>query len=328
MNNFAAIKTDNLTKSFNSLTAVDCLNIEIPKGELFGLVGPDGAGKTTTMRLLAAIMDPTSGDAWVAGLSIRTAGERIKEKIGYMSQRFGLYEDLTVMENILFYADLYEVPKKERPPRIERLLGFSNLTPFKDRLAGKLSGGMKQKLGLACSLIHTPEVLFLDEPTNGVDPVSRRDFWKILYDLLKEGITIFVSTAYLDEAERCTRIALMHNGKVLKLDNPAAIKQSLGLPMIELWSGDARSALPVVRQIPGTRSASIYGDRLHIALEQREAAGSVVEAVKKMGIEVKGLRDIQPSLEDVFISMVEKKEGIAECGLRNAELRRTNDHKS
>jgi len=306
VNNIAAIKTSDLTKSFNSVVAVGSLSIEIPKGELFGLVGPDGAGKTTTMRLLAAIMDPTSGDAWVAGHSIRTEGERIKEKIGYMSQRFGLYEDLTVMENILFYADLYEVPKKERPPRIERLLGFSNLTPFKDRLAGKLSGGMKQKLGLACSLIHTPEVLFLDEPTNGVDPVSRRDFWKILYDLLKDGITIFVSTAYLDEAERCTRIALMHNGTVLKLDNPAAIKRSLGLPMIELWAGDARSALPVVRQTAGARSASIYGDRLHIALETRAAAGPVVDAVRKNGIEVKGLRDIQPSLEDVFIAMVEK----------------------
>jgi len=174
--NTAAIKTSNLTKSFNSNIAVDRLNIEIRKGELYGLVGPDGAGKTTTMRLLTAIMDPTSGDAWVAGHSILTEGERIKEKIGYMSQRFGLYEDLTVMENIQFYADLYEVPQQERPQRIERLLGFSNLTPFQKRLAGALSGGMKQKLGLACALIHTPDVLFLDEPTNGVDPVSRRDF--------------------------------------------------------------------------------------------------------------------------------------------------------
>src|SRR3990172_13186626 len=237
-----AIKTTNLTKSFGGNIAVDNLNLEINKGELFGLVGPDGAGKTTTMRLLTAIMDPTSGEAWVAGHSIRTEGERIKEKIGYMSQRFGLYEDLTVIENILFYADLYEVPKKERPPKIERLLGFSNLTPFQDRLAGKLSGGMKQKLGLACSLIHTPEVLFLDEPTNGVDPVSRRDFWKILYDLLKEVVTIFISTAYLDEAERCTRIGLMHNGAIMIEDDPKGIRNSLHLPMIEVWADNARSA--------------------------------------------------------------------------------------
>ncbi len=305
MNTLPAIKTESLTKAFGENVAVRNLNLEIPKGELFGLVGPDGAGKTTTMRLLSAIMDPTSGDAWVAGHSILTEAEHIKEKIGYMSQRFGLYEDLTVMENILFYADLYEVPKRERPPRIERLLGFSNLTPFRDRLAGRLSGGMKQKLGLACSLIHTPEVLFLDEPTNGVDPVSRRDFWKILYDLLKEGITIFVSTAYLDEAERCTRIALMHRGVVLMLDNPAAVRKSLGIPMIELWTGDARSALAVALQTAGVKSVSMYGDKLHIALERSEAAALVADALGRKGIEVKGRREILPSLEDVFIAMVE-----------------------
>ncbi len=306
MNSVAAIKTSNLTKSFAGVIAVNKLNLEIPTGELFGLVGPDGAGKTTTMRLLSAIMDPTSGDARVAGYSVLTDGERIKEKIGYMSQRFGLYEDLTVMENILFYADLYEVAARERPARIERLLGFSNLTPFQDRLAGKLSGGMKQKLGFACSLIHTPEVLFLDEPTNGVDPVSRRDFWKILYDLLKEGITIFVSTSYLDEAERCTRISLMHEGKILMLDNPAAVRKSLGLPMIELRTEDTRSALAIVRQNQAVKGVSMYGDRLHIALKPREAAQAIVEELMKNGIEVKGQRDILPSLEDVFISMVEK----------------------
>jgi len=306
MNTVAAIKTADLTKTFNETIAVNKLNLEIPKGELFGLVGPDGAGKTTTMRLLSAIMDPTSGNAWVAGHSVLTDGERIKEKIGYMSQRFGLYEDLTVMENILFYADLYEVTSQERPARIERLLGFSNLTPFKDRLAGKLSGGMKQKLGLACSLIHTPEVLFLDEPTNGVDPVSRRDFWKILYGLLKEGITIFVSTSYLDEAERCTRIALMHEGRVLMLDNPANVRRSLGFSMIELRTDDARSALAIVRRNRDARSVSIYGDKLHIALERRDAAGLIVDDLNREGIEVKGQRDILPSLEDVFISMVEK----------------------
>ena len=213
---------------------------------------------------------------------------------------------MRVMENILFYADLYEVTSQERPARIERLLGFSNLTPFKDRLAGKLSGGMKQKLGLACSLIHTPEVLFLDEPTNGVDPVSRRDFWKILYGLLKEGITIFVSTSYLDEAERCTRIALMHEGRVLMLDNPANVRRSLGFSMIELRTDDARSALAIVRRNRDARSVSIYGDKLHIALERRDAAGLIVDDLNREGIEVKGQRDILPSLEDVFISMVEK----------------------
>ena len=304
--NTIAIKTNNLTKSFGTLIAINKLNLEIKKGELFGLVGPDGAGKTTTMRLLTSIMDPDSGDAWVAGHSILLEEEKIKEKIGYMSQRFGLYEDLTVMENIQFYADLYEVPKKERPVRTARLLGFSNLTPFKDRLAGALSGGMKQKLGLACSLIHTPEVLFLDEPTNGVDPVSRRDFWKILYELLKEGVTIFISTAYLDEAERCTRIGLLHKGDILIEDTPLRVKNSLGLPMIEIWSDEARAAQGIARNVAGVTQVSLYGDKLHVTLEKKEALDAVIQALAGSGIMIKDHRDILPSLEDVFISMVEK----------------------
>ncbi len=304
--NISAIKTSNLSKSFGNNIAVDRLNINVRRGELYGLVGPDGAGKTTTMRLLTAIMDPTSGDAWVAGHSILSEGERIKEKIGYMSQRFGLYEDLTVTENILFYADLYAVPKKERPARIERLLGFSNLTPFKSRLAGKLSGGMKQKLGLSCALIHTPDVLFLDEPTNGVDPVSRRDFWRILYDLLKEGVTILISTAYLDEAERCTRIGLMHKGSILIEDEPKNVRCSLGLPMIEVWTHNARSAVESVRKIGGVRNVSLYGDRLHVIIEKEMAGSQVIDQIRQAGIDVKDFRDILPSLEDVFISMVER----------------------
>jgi len=219
------IKTTNLTRKFGNITAVDNLNLEIPEGEIFGLVGPDGAGKTTTMRLLTGILDPTSGDGRVNGKDIVTEAESLKDDIAYMSQKFGLYEDLTVMENINFYADIYGVSKTERADAIEKLLGFSGLTPFKKRLAGKLSGGMKQKLGLACALIHTPKVLFLDEPTNGVDPVSRRDFWGILYDLLKQKVTILFSTSYLDEAERCKRIGLIHRGKLLRCDIPAAIKE-------------------------------------------------------------------------------------------------------
>jgi len=301
------IKTANLTKAFGDTIAVDHLNLDIRKGELYGLVGPDGAGKTTTMRLLTAIMDTTSGDASVAGHSILSEGELIKEKIGYMSQRFGLYEDLTVMENIIFYADIYEVLGKERPDRIERLLGFSNLTPFKDRLAGKLSGGMKQKLGLACALIHTPEVLFLDEPTNGVDPVSRRDFWKILYGLLKEGVTIMVSTAYLDEAERCTRIGLMHKGKILIEDVPKNVRSSLHQPMIEVWSDHARSSLDLVKNLGGVIGVSLYGDRLHITVEKKVPAAQIIANMKRLGIDVKDYRDILPSLEDVFIAMVEKQ---------------------
>ena len=308
MNESVAIRTQNLTKAFGSNVAVNGLNLEVKKGELFGLVGPDGAGKTTIMRLLTAIMEPTSGEAWVEGHSILSEGEDIKEKIGYMSQRFGLYEDLTVIENIHFYADLYGVPGRERPERIERLLSFSNLTPFTQRLAGNLSGGMKQKLGLACALVHTPEILFLDEPTCGVDPVSRRDFWRILYDLLKEQITIFVSTAYLDEAERCSRIALIHRGNILMIDEPVRIRKSLDMPMIEIASPNARAAKGIVVAINGVISVNMYGDRLHIGMKTREVGTKVLEALQIHGVEIEGEREIVPSLEDVFIAKLKKEQ--------------------
>lgn len=308
MNSEIAIRTQNLTKTFGNVVAVDNLKLEVKKGELFGLVGPDGAGKTTIMRLLTAIMRPTSGEAWIEGHSILSEGETIKEKLGYMAQRFGLYEDLTVLENIHFYADLYGVAQNERPARIERLLGFSNLTPFTKRLAGNLSGGMKQKLGLACALVHTPEIIFLDEPTCGVDPVSRRDFWRILYDLLKEQITIFVSTAYLDEAERCTRIALIHKGNVLMIDEPSRIRESLSMPMIEITSPNTRAAKEIATAIDGVISVNMYGDRLHVALKAWEVGLRVLETLKARGIKVDGEREVTPSLEDVFIAKLKKNE--------------------
>ena len=261
-----AIKASSLVKAFGDNVAVDHLDLEVASGELFGLVGPDGAGKTTIMRLFSGLLLPTGGEVWVAGHSVLHDPEAVKEKIGYMPQRFGLYEDLTVMENVLFYADLYRVPKKERPPRIERLLAFSNLTPFGDRLAGNLSGGMKQKLGLACALIHTPKVLLLDEPTGGVDPVSRRDLWRILYDLLREGVTIFVSTAYLDEAERCSKIGLIDKGKLLITGEPREVRRMLHFPMIEVLTPAGRQARAVAAGVPGVRSVTAYGDRLHVGL--------------------------------------------------------------
>src|SRR5574340_625315 len=243
-----AIETESLTKRFGSFSAVDGLNLTVEEGEIFGLVGPDGAGKTTTMRLLTSIMEPSSGDAWVAGFHVVRQAEAIKESIGYMSKRFGLYPDLTVMENLDFYADIYTVPRRERKERIDRLLGFSNLTPFRRRLAGNLSGGMKQKLGLACALVHTPRVLFLDEPTNGVDSVSRRDFWRILYQLQQERVTIFVSTAYLDEAERCTRLALIHQGRLLALGTPHEVKQLMRGTIWEIRTRKPREATAVLRK--------------------------------------------------------------------------------
>ena len=218
------IRLSNLTKRFGGLTAVDGLTLNIPQGELFGLLGSDGAGKTTTLRLLTGVLDATGGEAAVLGRACADL-EPVRSRIGYMSQRFGLYPDLTVMENIRFHADVFGVPKADWTTRAEQLLAMSGLSPFTSRRAGALSGGMKQKLGLCCALIHTPEVLFLDEPTNGVDPVSRRDFWRILDTLLAEGVTIVVATAYLDEAERCHRVGLMHHGRLLACDSPQRLKQ-------------------------------------------------------------------------------------------------------
>jgi ABC-2 type transport system ATP-binding protein len=219
-----AIRAADLSRAFGESVAVDRLSLSVEEGELFGLVGADGAGKTTTMRLLAGVLPPTGGDAFVLGRSVRTEARLIHPDIGYMSQRFGLYPDLTVMENIDFHADLYGVPGKVRAEKTAALLAFSGLAPFRSRRAGDLSGGMKQKLGLSCALVHAPRVLFLDEPTNGVDPVSRRDFWKILYGLLREKVTVFVSTAYLDEAERFRRLAFLHEGRLLALGTPDALK--------------------------------------------------------------------------------------------------------
>ncbi len=307
-----AIELQRLTRRFGPLTAVDHLSFAIPRGELFGLVGPDGGGKTTTLRMLAGILTPTEGDALVAGQSVRSAPEAVKGKIAYMSQRFGLYGDLTVLENLNFYADLFEVPKKARGARIERLLGFSNLTPFKDRLADKLSGGMKQKLGLACALIHTPEIVLLDEPTNGVDPVSRRDFWRILYEMLKEGVTILVTTAYLDEAERCNRIGLMHQGRLLALDTPDRIKALPTGDLVELPVPDAWRARQVLAGVPQATRVTLFGRRLHVAMAEMERdLPAVLAALEAEGLRPQGVRRVLPSLEDVFISMTEERKEVA-----------------
>jgi ABC-2 type transport system ATP-binding protein len=300
-----AIKTERLTKSFNGLKAVDGLTLSVPQGEIFGLVGPDGAGKTTTMRLLTAIMEPSGGEAWVAGYHTVQQAEALKDAIGYMSQRFGLYPDLTVMENIQFYADIYGVSRKGREEKVNRLLGFSNLTPFKKRQAGNLSGGMKQKLGLACALIHTPQVLFLDEPTNGVDPVSRRDFWRILYQLLKEKVTIFVSTAYLDEAERCNRIGLMHNGRIVALGSPEEVKQLMKGTILEIRSNQPRRATALLREQYDSDAVGLFGDRVHLVTREPEKDSEQVQKIiVGTGMQVLGIRPIEPSLEDVFISVV------------------------
>jgi len=293
-----------LTRRFGELVAVDRLTFEVGRGELFGIVGPDGAGKTTTLRMLAGVLPPSEGDATVRGIGVRGDPEGVKPHIAYMAQRFGLYEDLTVRENIDFYADLYRVPRAERPPRLERLFRFSRLGEFRDRLAGNLSGGVKQKLSLCCALIHHPDVLLLDEPTFGVDPISRRDLWLILHQMVAEGVTAIVSTSYLDEAERCDRVALLDGGRVLALDAPARLQASLGEGLLSLRAADPRRARDLLREHPAVRHATLFGEEVHLRLRAGHEAGELSAAMAAAGMAVEDLSPVAASLEDVFIDRV------------------------
>lgn len=228
-----AIEFRNVTRKFGSLTAVNGLSLTIGRGEVFGLVGPDGAGKTTSLRMICGLLDPTEGEVLIDGESVGSNLDAVKDKIGYMAQRFGLYQDLTVEENLFFYSDLFGVVGAERDKLMGELLEMTRMAPFRERPAGKLSGGMKQKLALMCTLLHHPKILFLDEPTNGVDPVSRRDFWVILRKLVDGGLTLMVSTAYLDEAERCERVGLLHKGRLIHCETPAELKKQFQAATLE-----------------------------------------------------------------------------------------------
>jgi ABC-2 type transport system ATP-binding protein len=300
-----AIAARGLRKSFGATAAVDGLDLEVARGEIFGLVGPDGAGKTTAIRTLCGILDADAGEAAVAGFDVRRQPEEVKRRIGYMSQRFSLYGDLTVAENLRFFASLHRVSHEERRRREAELLGFSRLAPYRDRLAQNLSGGMKQKLALACTLMHTPAVLFLDEPTTSVDPVSRRDFWKILYELLRGGVTIFVSTPYMDEAERCGRVALMDGGRVRLCDTPERLRARMQGRLVELVAAPQRRAREALELLPGVVGIQVFGDRLHLWLRDGGPGEADIRAhLAAHGIEVRGIRPIAPGLEDVFVSLL------------------------
>ncbi|GMV94241.1 MAG: hypothetical protein AMXMBFR82_40190 [Candidatus Hydrogenedentota bacterium] len=308
----AAIRAKGLTRRFDDLVAVEGIDLEVHSGEIVGLVGPDGAGKTTTLRMMAGILDPTEGDAWIEGHHAATESDRVKENIAYMSQRFGLYTDLTVEENIHFYADLYGVPRKGRAERFDELLDFSNMRPFKKRRAGALSGGMKQKLQLVCALVHTPRVLLLDEPTNGVDPVSRRDFWRILYRLLKDEVAILVTTAYLDEAERCNRVALMHHGKLLASGTPDDVKELMKGTILAVQSTKARDISKLVRDRLDCQSVNVFGDTVHVVTKRpEETEGAIQRFLEAEGFRAEGVRRQEASLEDVFVSVLNEEDGNA-----------------
>ena len=303
------IQTNNLTRKFKNTVAVNGLNLAIRRGEIFGLVGPDGAGKTTTIRLLVAIMDPTEGRATVAGFDTVKQAEEIKRRIGYMAQRFNLYGDLTVLENLNFFADVFGVRGDEREERIERLLAFARLTEFTKRRAIHLSGGMQKKLALACTLVHKPEIIFLDEPTTGVDPVSRRDFWDILTELHLEGVTLFVSTPYMDEAERCSRVGLMFEGKIIVCDVPERIKGMVAGELLELRPTNLRAAQEVIARLPGVLEVQTYGDLLHIFVDNVALRQSQLEAaLAAEKVEVVSLRQTRPRMEEAFISLIRRRQ--------------------
>jgi drug efflux transport system ATP-binding protein len=303
-----AIIVSSLSKRFGEVRAVEGLSFEVYAGEIFGLVGPDGAGKTTALRMLAGVLAADSGSAQVAGFDVVHDPEGAKFQLSYMSQRFGLYEDLTVDENLRFYADLFGVVRKRRERRSQELLAAADLSDFRSRLAGNLSGGMKQKLGLVCALIHTPKVILLDEPTNGVDPVSRRDFWRILYSLVAEGVAILTSTSYLDEAERCHRVGLLHQGRLLFCDRPEELKRKFPGEILAVLASQPGRVRAALAGAPGVRSALLVGDHVHLFVD--DAARRLPELrgrLESAGIAYDALHQVTPSIEDLFVSAVENE---------------------
>lgn len=298
------IKIENLKKSYGNISAVKDISLTVGKGEMFGLVGPDGAGKTTTIRIMCGLLSPDDGKVNILELDVIKNRKEVQNQIGYLSQKFSLYGDLTIDENIEFFADIHGV--KNYKERRNELLAFTRLTPFRNRLAENLSGGMKQKLALACSLIHKPKILFLDEPTTGVDPVSRRDFWKILSDLQQDGITIFMTTPYLDEAERCNRVALMHQGKIISIDTPKKIKESINKKTLEIISNDIRSSYKILSD--SGIEAQIFGDRINIMIDNYDVEYPSIEKIlSSENIRIISKKLIQPSLENVFIHLIKNE---------------------
>jgi ABC-2 type transport system ATP-binding protein len=296
-----------LRQAFGPVIALGGIDARIEPGLITGLVGPDAAGKTTLLRLVAGLLRPTSGSIHVFGYDMAANAAAAHPSIGYMPQRFGLYEDLTVEENIRFYADLFEVPRELWEARAHSMLVASDMTQFRKRLAGQLSGGMKQKLGLTCSLVHTPRVLLLDEPTTGVDPLSRREFWQILYSLRAEGVAMLISTAYLDEAERCDRLALLHRGTMMHCDTPAKLKSRMPGAMLEVASAEPRKVREVVLPLPGVTGVLLVGNGAHVHVDDAERrTPQLAQALAAAGVQATRIAEVAPTIEDLFVALLDQ----------------------
>ena len=305
-----AVEMRDLVKTFGSFVAVDHVSITVQKGEIFGFLGPNGAGKSTTIRMLCGLLTPTSGEASVSGFDVRTQPEDIRRNIGYMSQKFSLYDDLTVEQNIDFFSGMYGVPRERRQARKDYVLEMANLKERRDALTATLSGGWKQRLALGCAILHDPPVLFLDEPTSGVDPIARGAFWHLIHDLAETGHTVFVSTHYMDEAEFCNRLALMYRGKVIALGAPAELKKDLdGHGLLRLDSSATLETMKALEKVPGVVESAVFGGGLHVVVDNPAAAMDAIRtALAAAGIEIRRLEPITPSLEDVFVALIEAEE--------------------
>lgn len=299
------IETRGLTRDYGSLRAVEDLSLSIERGELFGLVGPDGAGKTTTLRMLAGLLEISHGSAKVQGFDLTVEPEAVKARIGYMAQEFSLYRKLSVQENLLFFSQLYDVPPRQRSERMQRLLDFAGLIEFKDRRAMHLSGGMQKKLALACTLIHQPPILLLDEPTTGVDPVSRREFWDIVTDLHLQGTTILLSTPYMDEADRCSRVGLMYQGRMIRCDQPARIRDTLKAELLKIIPQNWQAAREYAPQLPGVIEVQTYGEALHLLVDSSQKRRKAIrKALRQAGIEIRDVRSAPVRMEEAFVSLI------------------------